>query len=228
MKKLRDAIDEAIEKLESGVAGISVGAMVETEEEEDNSANTQVYVMGLPWQTEDSEFRALMAEAGELTKAEVLKTKAGKSLGRGVADYASPAAAANAIQMLNQRELSGRRLTLRYNRQSAMKRAPGGVAVAGGARQSAAAGAEEKEKVPDEHRVFVSNLSWETTAADLTRFFESVGLVAESDVLTKRTGRSLGLGFVQFVDSRCVNQAIAVLNGQDLDGRAISVRAYYQ
>lgn len=223
MKKLRDAIDEAIEKLESGVAGISGGAVVETEEEEDNSANTQVYVMGLPWEVDDADLRALMAEAGELTNVEVMKTRAGRSLGRGVVEYASPVAATNAIQTLNQRELNGRRLTIRYNRQSAMKRSLG----AGVARQMPAL-AEEKEKVPDEHRVFVSNLSWTTTAADLTRFFESVGLVAESDVLTKRTGRSLGLGFVQFVDSRCVNQAIALLNGQDLDGRNINVRAYYQ
>jgi RNA recognition motif-containing protein len=227
MKKLRDAIDEAIEKLESGVAGISGGAVVDTEEDEDNSTNTQVYVMGLPWETDDAELRVLMAEAGELTNVEVLKTRAGRSLGRGVVEYTSPAAAANAIQTLNQRELNGRRLTIRYNRQSAMKHVLGGGAAGGVARQISLA-AEEKDKVPDEHRVFVSNLSWTTTAAGLTTFFETVGLVAEADVLTKRTGRSLGLGFVQFVDSRCVNLAIAQLNGQDLDGRNINVRAYYQ
>jgi len=217
--KLRDAIDEAIA---IGGGGATAAVAAATEEELDDSMNTEVYVMGLPWETSDEELLAHMSQAGDIVKADVLKTKIGRSLGRGVVEFANPEAAVHAIHTLDNSEIRGRSITVRYNRQ---KRPPGGATA-----RKAAAGQdiEAMEKVPDEHKVFVSNLSWNTTASDLTKFFESVGLVAESDVLTKRSGRSLGLGHVQFVDSRSVNQAIVQLNGQELMGRLLHVRAYYQ
>jgi cold-inducible RNA-binding protein len=73
-------------------------------------------------------------------------------------------------------------------------------------------------------KLYVGNLSYETTEAELRELFsahgtvESVNLITESD-----SGRSKGFGFVEFRDDQAANAAIAALNGTQLRGRAINV-----
>ena len=83
------------------------------------------------------------------------------------------------------------------------------------------------EKVLDDCKVFCNNLSWNTTAEDLTLHLSSCGEVVGSEIL-KRNGRSLGCGYVEFADPACVPIAIEQLNGQELQGRALVIREYYQ
>ena len=72
--------------------------------------------------------------------------------------------------------------------------------------------------------LFVGSLAYATTDDSLKAFFEQIGEVERAMVAKEReTGRSRGFGFVTFVDEANNQKAVDQLNGQDLDGRAITV-----
>lgn len=72
--------------------------------------------------------------------------------------------------------------------------------------------------------IFVSNLSFGVQSEDLKSFFEPFGEVTSAKVITDReSGRSRGFGFVEMTDDNAGNEAIAKLNGSNIDGRAITV-----
>ena len=72
-------------------------------------------------------------------------------------------------------------------------------------------------------RLFIGNLSWNTTGADLSDIVAAQAEVLEAKVISDRdTGRSRGFGFVT-IESDRVQDVIHALNGQELDGRAIRV-----
>jgi RNA recognition motif-containing protein len=73
-------------------------------------------------------------------------------------------------------------------------------------------------------KLFVGGLSWDTTDANLSAFFAQAGTVVTANVISDRmTGRSKGFGFVEMTTEEEAKNAIAKLNGQNLDGRAIAV-----
>jgi RNA recognition motif-containing protein len=73
-------------------------------------------------------------------------------------------------------------------------------------------------------KLFVGNLSYETTDDDLRQAFSAVGAVESATVIHDRvTGRSRGFGFVEMATEEETQQAIARVNGTDLRGRSISV-----
>src|SRR3954466_12968054 len=70
--------------------------------------------------------------------------------------------------------------------------------------------------------IYVGNLSFETTAAELETAFSQFGTVQRAQVTTDRdTGRSRGFGFVEM--SQGGDEAIAQMNGKPLNGRALTV-----
>ncbi|KAJ7128883.1 RNA-binding domain-containing protein [Mycena crocata] len=73
-------------------------------------------------------------------------------------------------------------------------------------------------------KVYVGNLSWNTTDDSLKNAFEEFGQVTDSIVMKDReTGRSRGFGFVTFGSPQEAEAAINGLNEQDLDGRRLKV-----
>ena len=73
-------------------------------------------------------------------------------------------------------------------------------------------------------KLFVGGLAWKTSDEMLRGAFEKFGEIVEAKVIMDReTGRSRGFGFVTFADDAAANQAIAEMNGKQLDGRAIQV-----
>ena len=72
--------------------------------------------------------------------------------------------------------------------------------------------------------LFIGSLAYATTDDSLKAFFEQVGEVERAMVAKEReTGRSRGFGFVTFVDEANNQKAVDLLNGKELDGRAITV-----
>ncbi|HSB08910.1 MAG TPA: RNA-binding protein [Blastocatellia bacterium] len=72
-------------------------------------------------------------------------------------------------------------------------------------------------------RIYVGNLSYQTTEGDLTNLFEQVGQVDSVNVITDRdTGRSKGFAFVE-MSNEDADKAIAQLNGQEVNGRTLTV-----
>ena len=73
-------------------------------------------------------------------------------------------------------------------------------------------------------KIYVGNLSFQTTESDLTDLFGEVGQVESVQIITDRdTGRSKGFGFVQMADDAAADKAIAQLNGKDVGGRNLTV-----
>lgn len=73
-------------------------------------------------------------------------------------------------------------------------------------------------------KLYVGNLSYNATSSDLEQLFGQHGTVQSAEVIADReTGRSKGFGFVQMGSDEEAQAAIAALNGQDHDGRALTV-----
>jgi RNA recognition motif-containing protein len=73
-------------------------------------------------------------------------------------------------------------------------------------------------------KLYVGNLSFETTSEDLTRIFSTSGKVASAVVVTDRsTGDSKGFGFVEMASKRDSDIAIRAINGKEINGRTITV-----
>ena len=73
-------------------------------------------------------------------------------------------------------------------------------------------------------KIYVGNLSFQTTEADVSEMFGNVGQVESVQIITDReTGRSKGFGFVQMTDDAAAEKAIAAFNGKEVNGRQLTV-----
>jgi RNA recognition motif-containing protein len=73
-------------------------------------------------------------------------------------------------------------------------------------------------------KLYVGNLSYNTTSSSLEQHFSAFGNVVSAQVITDReTGRSKGFGFVEMGSDSEAQAAIEGTNGRDLDGRALTV-----
>jgi len=72
--------------------------------------------------------------------------------------------------------------------------------------------------------LYVGNLSYNTTEAKLRELFEAHGEVVSINVITDRySGRPRGFAFVEMATDEAASAAIAALNEQEVDGRALKV-----
>jgi len=72
-------------------------------------------------------------------------------------------------------------------------------------------------------RIYVGNLPYNSTEADLREMFAEHGdVVSASIVMDRETGRSRGFGFIE-MDDATANSAIEKLNGAQFDGRSLVV-----
>lgn len=72
--------------------------------------------------------------------------------------------------------------------------------------------------------IFVGNLSYQTTQEELRAAFAQFGNVERVSIVTDRdTGQPRGFGFVEMTEAQEAQNAIAALNGTELNGRAMNV-----
>lgn len=72
--------------------------------------------------------------------------------------------------------------------------------------------------------IFVGNLNFQTTQEDLRDVFSPYGTVEAVNIITDRdTGQARGFAFVEMANRSEAENAIAALNGADLNGRAMNV-----
>ncbi len=72
-------------------------------------------------------------------------------------------------------------------------------------------------------KLYVGNLPWSTTNADLEEMFAAIGPVVSANVVQDRdTGRSRGFGFVE-MENADARRAISELNGKTVDSRQLKV-----
>lgn len=85
---------------------------------------------------------------------------------------------------------------------------------------------EEEEDIEIvSNRIFVGNLDWNLTTAELQELFEKYGEVTDCKIVTDRdTGRSRGFGFVTFAEDSAAEEA-RELDGTEIEGRTLRVNA---
>jgi len=73
-------------------------------------------------------------------------------------------------------------------------------------------------------KLYVGNLSYNVDSSTLEQLFSAHGTVESAEIINDRdTGRSKGFGFVQMGSDEEAQAAIAALNGQEHEGRALTV-----
>jgi RNA recognition motif-containing protein len=73
-------------------------------------------------------------------------------------------------------------------------------------------------------RLYVGNLSYNTSDGDLDQMFSAFGTVRSAQVIMDRdTGRSKGFGFVEMSTEQEAQAAVTGLNGKEVDGRTLTV-----
>ena len=73
-------------------------------------------------------------------------------------------------------------------------------------------------------KLYVGNLSYDVTDADLQKLFEPHGAVQSAQVIMDRdSGRSKGFGFVEMDSDAQAQAAITALNDHEVDGRTLKV-----
>ena len=72
-------------------------------------------------------------------------------------------------------------------------------------------------------KLYVGNLSFNTSEQQLRELFEPYGVVSASLVMDRETGRPRGFGFVEVSDTQQGNAAISAVNGKNFDGRDLTV-----
>lgn len=73
-------------------------------------------------------------------------------------------------------------------------------------------------------KLFVGSLPYTVTSEQLKEFFSKIGTVVSADVIMDRhSGRSKGFGFVEFETEEEAQKAVKELNGQEMEGRPLTV-----
>ena len=73
-------------------------------------------------------------------------------------------------------------------------------------------------------KLYVGNLSYDTTDESLNQLFSAFGTVESAQIITdKFSGRSKGFGFVEMADDAAAAEAISQLDGKEQDGRTLKV-----
>jgi len=79
------------------------------------------------------------------------------------------------------------------------------------------------------NNLYVGNLTFDTSTADLESLFATHGEVSKAQVITDRdSGRSRGFGFVEMATAEAAQAAIDALDGHSVDGRQLTVNAAKQ
>ncbi|DBB03287.1 TPA: hypothetical protein ACH3X3_010679 [Trebouxia sp. C0006] len=194
----------------------------------------RVYVGNLAycvaWQDLKDHFKPI----GQVIHADVA-TEGGqgsRSKGWGIVEFEKPEEAAAAIQQLDRSELNGREIFLREDRQD-FELTGSSRRESGSSRQpergsASTRGPPSRGGRPNVavvgRRLFVNNLSLETTWQSLKDYFKTCGHVVHADVFTDEEGQSKGAGVVEFQHCDEALQAISRLTNTTLDGSQIRVR----
>ncbi len=73
-------------------------------------------------------------------------------------------------------------------------------------------------------RIYVGNLSFDTTESELESAFQPYGTVDSANLVSDRySGRSRGFGFVEMSDNSEAEAAIQAMNGKEVQGRSLTV-----
>ncbi|KAJ3013514.1 hypothetical protein HKX48_005716 [Thoreauomyces humboldtii] len=153
----------------------------------------RVYVGNLSYEVGWKDLKLFMSDVGEVIFSDVLMVPGGRSKGCGIVEYASPEQATRAIKELCEKELMGRPVFIREDRETEVK--------------------TEGTAHLNDHTLSICNLPYVVTWQALKDFCNRAGPVVRADVSEGWDRRSLGVGTVVFKTAADANNAIAMLDG---------------
>ncbi|XP_057969870.1 28 kDa ribonucleoprotein, chloroplastic-like [Malania oleifera] len=171
------------------------------------SEDAKLFVGNLPYDVDSQRLAEIFNQAGIVEVAEVIYNReTDQSRGFGFVTMSTVEEAEKAVDMYHRYDLGGRLLTVN-------KAAPRG---------------SRPERPPrifeNAFRAHVGNLPWDVDSGRLEQVFSEHGKVVDARVVYDReSGRSRGFGFVTMSTETELNDAIAALDGQTLEGRLIRV-----
>ncbi|XWS60344.1 hypothetical protein CRYUN_Cryun07bG0027700 [Craigia yunnanensis] len=180
--------------------------------EEDDSPSeppeeAKLFVGNLSFDVDSQSLAMLFEKAGTVEIAEVIYNReTEQSRGFGFVTMSTIEETEKAAELFNRYDLNGRLLTVNRAapRGSRFHRPP--------------------RVYEPAFRIYVGNLPWDVDNSRLEQVFSEHGKVVDARVVYDReAGRSRGFGFVTMSSETELNDAIAALDGQSLDGRAIRV-----
>jgi len=218
----------------------SVSPLRQESDEDIEVKKRSCYVGNLSWDVDENQLSEYFSTVGKVNNTVILR-RGKRSLGSGIVEFADVASANEAISSLNDSEMNGRKLLVREDKilsavspvvkqevtteTTSAKKATKAAAKTSKPKPSET---DNSDKVIEPNKVFVQNLTWQTTDEEVVAAFCAHGSVSSVEIRTSRSGRSLGSAVVEFENSEDAQSAIKALNGQDLNGREILVREYYQ
>ena len=199
--------------------------------------NPRLFVGNLSYETSWQDLKDFMREAGTVARADILQGPDGRSKGCGIVEFEHPRDAARALRELNEATLNDRTVYLREDRRKEEREGGaqfggfggGGGGGGGGGRGFGGGGGggprQQGGQPPTNNpRLFVGNLSYETSWQDLKDFMREAGTVARADILQGPDGRSKGCGIVEFEHPRDAARALRELNEATLNDRTVYLR----
>lgn len=188
----------------------------------DSGKSKRVYVGNLAWGVDWRDLKDLFKTVGhDVTRADVMQTRDGRSKGCGIVEFATVEGAKQAVLTLNDTELKGRQIFVREDREELA--APSTSSSSRAAPNSAETNFSSDDGAQG-RRVYVGNLSWEVQWEDLKEHMIAAGNVVHSEVICEHNGRSKGCGVVEYATVEEAQKAIETLTQTELKGRMIFVR----
>jgi cold-inducible RNA-binding protein len=163
----------------------------------------RIYVGNLSSHTTERDLISLFERIGQVVSVRIMTDRdTGRSKGFGFIEMGN-GDAERAITQLNQTDLNGHTLSVTAARARPEPSAASGLPVV---------------------RLFVGNLPYNATAAELREYFSSVGLVSAVSLPVEReTGKPRGFAFVEFPDRAHAEEAVRRFHNQPFKGRALVV-----
>ncbi|KAL5347402.1 hypothetical protein ACLOAV_007714 [Pseudogymnoascus australis] len=160
-----------------------------------------IYVGNLLFEATPQDLEREFAPFGEVVSVKVAQDARGLSKGFGYIEYKDIESARNAIEQRNQTLFEGRRLVVNYMAKS--RSAP-------------------KPKNNPSKTLFIGNLAFEMTDADLNKLFRDIANVIDVRVaIDRRTGQPRGFAHADFTDVESAVKAAEVLEGKEVYNRAL-------
>ncbi|KAM0717950.1 hypothetical protein Q7P37_006282 [Cladosporium fusiforme] len=211
------------------------------DDRQNSQQDRRVYVGNLSYDVKWHHLKDHMREAGNVLFADVLELPNGMSKGCGIVEYSTKEEAQQAIASMSNRNLMGRLIYVREDRETEPRFNAGGGGGRGGMRggfgggfpgpggpgfggRGGFAGGYGGGPMGGRSQIFVSNLPYNVGWQDLKDLFRQGGSVIRADVHQAPDGTPKGSGVVAFETPEDAANAIQTFNGYDWSGRVLEVR----
>eukprot|EP01026_Neomeris_dumetosa_P001542 TRINITY_DN103824_c0_g1_i1.p1 TRINITY_DN103824_c0_g1~~TRINITY_DN103824_c0_g1_i1.p1 ORF type:complete len:222 (-),score=55.45 TRINITY_DN103824_c0_g1_i1:779-1444(-) len=212
-------------------AEAEVVEVVEGQEEAVMRIGRRCYVGNLAWRTSWQDLKDEFRACGTVVYANVMQDRTGRSKGWGIVEFETPEEAVKAVQDMNGKEIAGRKVLVREDREDRDLKDQGGNGDGGRPRgRGRGRGGRGGGRMHNDGgggsglQVVVHGLPWRYTEKDLKDMFSEIGEVESADVMIDDQGRSKGFGTVRFTTPEHAASAIQQFHGVQVEERLMTVK----